>query len=148
MSISTPLGDYVNGHQVEHFSVRRSDNSLPSAPVAHGLQITQTLDELSHQFAIRFCRAIPSAFPPSNVTNILSTSPQLFAVPVYYTIINLRPFNEPAYVAHIWFKTFLTRVQGLCCNVCRPHLFIDPCVLHRCMCLDCRSYTIPHFLNS
>jgi len=30
------------------------------------------------------------------VTNILSTSPQLVAAPVYYTIINLRPFDEPA----------------------------------------------------
>ncbi|KAF5345081.1 hypothetical protein D9756_011161 [Leucocoprinus leucothites] len=52
------------------------------------------LNEVSLQFALQFAQRVSST-QSSSLANIISTSPQLLVSPVHYTMINLRPFDEP-----------------------------------------------------
>ncbi|KAJ7347373.1 hypothetical protein DFH08DRAFT_159896 [Mycena albidolilacea] len=58
----------------------------------HSRIVAAHLDAITHQFTLQFVKNMSSS---ANVANLLSTTPQLVARPIYYTIDNLRPFDVP-----------------------------------------------------
>ncbi|KAJ3555553.1 hypothetical protein NP233_g12180 [Leucocoprinus birnbaumii] len=56
--------------------------------------VIKTLDAVSLQFALRFAQQTSSSHA-SSLASIISASPQLLVSPISYTMINLRPFDEP-----------------------------------------------------
>lgn len=59
------------------------------------MQVIEILDQLSQRFAIQFTQQVASSTSAVSLANVALTSPQLLTLPVYFTMVNLRPFDEP-----------------------------------------------------
>jgi hypothetical protein len=71
-------------------------------------QLEASLRKISQSFALQFANQLASS---SNLTLLLSISPQTVITPIWYTINNLVPFNVPVYVffhrpCHGYFNRF------------------------------------------
>ncbi|KAG5641494.1 hypothetical protein DXG03_005091 [Asterophora parasitica] len=92
-SYISPNASYDGSEAITVHAVEaRSENTyrILTAPSAQAV-----LNKICQSFALRAGAQIQAT---SNLPALLSTSPQTIVTPIWYTLNNLRPFNQPVYV--------------------------------------------------
>ncbi|EKM78185.1 hypothetical protein AGABI1DRAFT_75662 [Agaricus bisporus var. burnettii JB137-S8] len=92
-TLQTPSGSY-NGKTALTVYAAEARNEFAYRNLISPTVI-QILDQLSQRFAIQFTQQVASSTSAVSLANVALTSPQLLTLPVYFTMVNLRPFDEP-----------------------------------------------------
>ncbi|KAF7298490.1 DUF3533 domain-containing protein [Mycena kentingensis (nom. inval.)] len=88
-AVATPDASYTPSNAITFIgSEARNENIYR----IHSRIVSAQLEAITHDFGLRFLRNISSA---DNLAQLLSVAPQTVSRPIYFSSVNLRPFDVP-----------------------------------------------------